>query len=107
MVRTKNLLQFGAAEQAKTVKIHENGIIRTIVYVCPNYTTAVSGVLTLKDTDGHTIYTSGTINDNTTTVVNSLVTPIDYDYTITFTLNAASGDAAPKDTYIKLYIEDV
>lgn len=107
MVRTKNRLQIAVAATNGSFLVSENGMIRAIVYVLPNYTTAVSGVLTLKDTEGDTIYTSGTINENATTLVSSLAVPVDYGYTATFTLNDVSGDDPVKNTYIKLYIEAV
>jgi hypothetical protein len=83
----------------------ENGFVRSIVYILPNLTTAVSGVLTVYDEDGNLIYTSGTINENTSTLVSSLAIPIGVNYTTTFTLNAASG--ASDTVTINMYVEQV
>ena len=73
--------------------------------VQPNYTTAVSGILTIKDKDGYTLYTGDSKNENTTAVVTGLTVPMDYGYTITLTLNAAAGGT--HDAVVKLYIEQV
>lgn len=91
MIRTKNTFSYGATDSAKSQTLHENGFIKAIVYVLPNFTTAVSGVLTIKDQDGATLYTSAAINENATTVVASLNIPVDYQFTTTFTLNDVAG----------------
>jgi hypothetical protein len=108
MVRVKNTFTYATGDTAKTQTISENGFIRSIVYVLPNFTTAATGVLTIKDTDGNTLYTSAAINDNNLSapqLVSSLVIPVDYGYTATLTLNDVAGGA--HTGYVNLYINEL
>lgn len=106
MLRLKTSYAYAQTDTAKTATLTgHNGMIRSIVYILPDLTTAVSGVLTLKDNDGNLIYTSGTINENASTLVSSLAIPCDDKYTATFTLNAGSGKAGTDTVTINFYIE--
>lgn len=108
MQRAKASFAYAQTDTAKTATMSGfNGMIRSIVYVLPDLTTAVSGVLTFKDNDGNLIYTSGTINENTSTLVSSLAVPIGDKYTATFTLNAGSGKAGTDTVNIYFYVENI
>lgn len=108
MQRAKAAFAYEQTDTAKTVTlVGYTGMIRSIVYVLPDLTTAVSGVLTFKDNDGNLIYTSGTISENASTLVSSLAVPCGESYTATFTLNAGSGKAGTDTVNIYFYIENI
>lgn len=106
MTGIKNVLKYVQAATVATAKSAENGFIKALVYVLPNLTTAVSGVLTIQDKDGHTLYTSGAIAENAVTLVSGLDIPIDHGFTFTFTLNAGSGAATEETIYVKAYVKN-
>ena len=97
-------LSFVTADTAKSATIMEaEGIVLGYTLVLPQ-TSAASGILTIKDTDGYTVYTGDSKNDNQTVTVVSMtgLAPIGYGYTITITPNAQAGGA--HDCVVKLYI---
>lgn len=99
-------LTYAQTATVDTAKSSHNGFIKMLSYTLPNLTTAVSGVLTIQNTRGDTIYTSNAINENAVTLVSGLDIPLGRGFTFTFTLNAGSGAATDETIYIDVYVKD-
>lgn len=103
MTEIKETLTYAAGDSAKSTTLFENGIMIGYTLVQPNYTTAVSGILTIKDKDSYTVYTGDSKAENTTAVVMGLTIPMGREYTATLTLNDVAGGA--HTATLKLYID--
>lgn len=106
MTRTKNTLSFTALLTELSGRLDENGMIRVIHLTLPNFTTAASvSQIDIYDEDSSLVYTNATgWADNGSHTIGSLAIPIDRNYTIKLTLNAASGGS--HDAVVKCYIEN-
>src|SRR5512135_2996650 len=104
MIATNESVTVTALESTITYHFQENGFIKTINMILPNFTTAASvSQIDVKDEEGYAVYTSTTgWADNGTRTVGSLSIPVDKGFTLVLTLNAASGGThtAKVKTYI-------
>lgn len=85
-------LSYIATDTVKNFTVHQNGYLTDFHLTIPNFATAVSLVVTIKDKAGRTWYTSAAINDNQAIVTHPTnKIPVDIDAVVTVTLNAAAG----------------
>ena len=105
MTKVKQSLVFAAADTVKSGKICENGLINSIVLVLPDFATAATAVLTVKDSDGYTIYTSSGQTVDDTKLLNELAIPCEMNSSYDLTLNAGAGVGGGTATVI-IYIEN-
>ena len=108
MVRPKITLAFAATGTNKSGKIYENGIIRAIVMVVPNFTNAITVTqIDVIDDDGDTIYTNTTgWAENATHLITGLTIPVDKEYQVKVTVSGVAGGSGG-DVAVKPYIETV
>ena len=107
MEEIKKTLTYTALLDTLSETIVDNGsdgVLLGYTLVLPNFTTAVSAILTIKDRDGYTVYTGDAKNENvTSTVINmSGLCPFGRSYVATVTLNAAAGGTHV--AVLKLYV---
>lgn len=102
---------FDATETVKSVKLSNNGFIKFLVFDLPNFTNAITGVVTILDKDGYTLYTSGSLAENAIATagasIGAAVTggiPVDYNYTMILTLSGAAGGTGGT-AVVKAYIQ--
>lgn len=100
----RKILTYAAADTVKSVTYDINGFLRFIIVEMPNFTTAASGVLTILNSDGNTLYTSVAIAENGTSniIISDGYVPLTGETTFTLTLNAGAGGA--HSAYITPYV---
>jgi hypothetical protein len=103
LAQPKLTMAFGTTDSHKSASISENGVMIGYTVVLPNFATAATGVLTILDDDGYTVYTGSAQNKNATSVVMGLTVPMGENYTATITLNAGAGSALT--VVLKLYVD--
>lgn len=91
MQRVKNSFPFGATGTTLEAPICENGIATHYTLVCPNFTNAVTTTLSIKDSDGVTIWTGSAHNESGTYLVASLSIPVDVGFKLVATLSGVAG----------------
>uniref|UniRef100_A0A7V3KP37 Uncharacterized protein n=1 Tax=candidate division WOR-3 bacterium TaxID=2052148 RepID=A0A7V3KP37_UNCW3 len=100
-------LSFGESDTSKTSSpisnnpgVHQGQMVGFKVTM-PNFTNAVTGTLSIIDSDGDTIYTSDSFDNNTTTVVMSLNVPLIEQEAVKVTLSGAPGSDG--DVTVRIY----
>lgn len=86
-------LVYGATDTVKTMTIYQKGDITDFLITIPDFTTAATLVLTVKDKDSRTWYTSSALSKNQTNlrVTPTAKIPIFGEAVVTATLNAVAG----------------
>ena len=104
LIPVKNTLSFAIADANKSCTFYENGFIKSIVLVLPNFTTATSATqIDVIDDDSYTIYTNTTgWLENATHLITGISVPVGKAYTLKVTLNAGAGGA--HDAVVKVFI---
>ena len=83
---------FGATDQEKSILICQNGDITDFLVIVPDFTTAASLTLTVKDPAGDEWYMSSPIaKKQTARIIPEQKIPIDNNYRIYVTLNDVAG----------------
>lgn len=106
MTRVKNTCTFAATGTTFTWKLQENGVIDMAIIVTPNFTNAVTTVVTITDTDGYTIWTSDAFPENSTSVRPGINIPSDYNYTVTVTLSGVAG-VGGGDVIVVFFVQQI
>jgi len=104
MTRTKNTFAFAATGTQLTSLIHENGSISLMVIEVPNFTNTITITVTVLDTDGDTLWESGSLAKNSTVRRTGLSIPVDYGYTIQVDLSGVAGGSGGTVT-VKNYVQ--
>src|SRR5512137_690235 len=98
MTRVKTMFTYSDTSTTHTETVMENGFVEMVNVVMPNFTDGPTATVTVKDTDGYTVWSKSSIANNATTLygngpdaVDMGVFPIDYGYTVTVLLSKAAG----------------
>jgi len=91
MQRVKETFQFGATGVSIEKPLFENGVITHYTLSCPNFTNAVTTTLSIKDSDGTTIWTGNAHNENNSYLVANLSIPVDAGFSLVATLSGVAG----------------
>lgn len=97
--KSQSNFAFGATgTTAAAVAITEEGWVGYATVVVPNFTNSITVTVTVKDKDGNTVWTKGTIAKNATAVygngpdaVSNGKFPIQYGYTVEAVLSGNAG----------------
>lgn len=100
----RKVLTYAAADTVKSTTYDINGFLRFLIVEMPNFTTAATGVLTILNSDGNTLYTSVAIAENGTSnvIIADGYVPLTGETTFTLTLNAGAG--GDHSVYITPYV---
>lgn len=91
MERIKQNFPFAATGTTLSLPISVNGVMTHYTLVCPNFTNPVTTTLSIKDSDGVTIWTGNAHNENGTYLVSGLSVPVDHGFTLVATLSGVAG----------------
>jgi hypothetical protein len=86
-------LTFGAADTVKSFDISANGALHSAVVEVPDWTNAVTLVLSVEDEEGTEVYNSPALSDNAIQKIIAHSEAVGFDgiYTVKLTLSGAPG----------------
>lgn len=80
-----------------------DGVVDSIILVCPNYTNNVTTHVSLVDDEGNVYYTSAEKNRNATYLISSVLAPIDRSYKVRIVLSGVAGGSGGSSV-VKLFV---
>lgn len=112
MTRMDAVFTFGTTGTTTTdYTCAESGFVKIVAVKVPNHTSVATATITVKDQDGNTLWTKGTIAKNATTkygadieTAETGVIPVDHGYKISCVLSADAG-ASGSTIHAYLYTE--
>jgi len=86
----ENTQEFAATGTTKEWTLTANALTHTIVVDIDDFTNASTTVLTIENSDGHVIYTSSALNENTLNIIAAEV-PLVGEHTCLLTVSGVLG----------------